>query len=611
MSPVRHPATGIMAASLVALGLAGCPGPVDPPAPTTSKRPRASATPTQAPATATPTAPATATDPPASATPVGATPTPTPTPATGTPDPTASATLTPPPIGPPPSGRTLTLTGRVHDDAGAGVPNATITATSLDTRAAFTGSVQADAEGRYSLPGVPEGANVEVVAGKASFTTRKRVSAYIEGQENVTDFGTLADESGPGASFFLAARLEIDRLEPDAAMLAKGQLGFTLVLSHPLDATNQGRMLGALRVWPANEAAAPRGDSNKDDDEDLSKGPDTGAARPEPVIESDQSNDGYVVDYAIKDQSPFLAGAVRAGGAWNAEGTRLSFGFAAPLIRGAAKDARYQVGLVRSADAAKIEDTAGHPLGGNRNGDLGVLPTFPGNLLRNIFREDLPSVADDDRDGTITLAERWNSTHDTTRSFAVPKDSTAPKLIAVRVVKDVTGDFRIELQFDEPLAAYNGTRDGEAAKSLDGDDDRDGDVDLADFIRNYTFVLGDAVGATAAVEMDGWKSSSDLSVDPRGVTTFGGASETRGRELAFDVTAVAFRRRLDEASTGQVVLDVDEANPSVVRLTIKGRANWLDPAVKELRVRVVGVADPAGNGIGQTQATRDRLTVAL
>jgi hypothetical protein len=59
------------------------------------------------------------------------------------------------------------------------------------------------------------------------------------------------------------------------------------------------------------------------------------------------------------------------------------------------------------------------------------------------------------------------------------------------------------------------------------------------------------------------------------------------------------------------VIDVDETDPRVVRLTIKGRPNFLAPAVKELKIRVAGLADPAGNGIGRAQADRDVKTVAL
>lgn len=590
--------TRVALATVIALALAGCPGAESPVTPTASKAPRkASPTPT--------------------ATPKPTSPLPTigggsPTPASPVTSPTPSAaTASASPAGPAPSGKTLEIAGTAFDEDGGKLAGVTIAARSLDDRAAFTGSATTGSDGAWKLAGVPEGVNVEVVASKAGYTTRRRVSAYTNGFDATTDFGAAGGKNSAAAAAFLGKYPEITAIEPDAATLAAGRIGFKLQFSAPFDAAEQARIAAAVRVWPANEAAAPEGDADDEDDEDLADAPDTGAVLPEPIIETDQDADGYQVDYAIKEGTAFLAaGAVKPKASWSSDGKTLTYAFDAPLTRARKAVAAYHVGLVRGADQTAIEDQDGDPLGTNRHGDPGGAPPLAGNLLRNVFREEVLSIADEDGNGTITAAERWTSTHDTVVTLELPPDDAPPKPTAVKVVPDVAGSFRIEITFSEPMAVFNGKVDGRAAGSLDGDRDRDSFVDDANFLRNYTFVLGGAAGEAAGVTMDGFDAGEDLDPDPRVSSTFGIAGD-RKEEFAFSLAALAFSRRIESASTGEIVVDVAEDDPRIVRLTIKGRANWLDAGAKELRVRVEGVADPAGQAITSAAADAATVTTAI
>ncbi len=604
----RHPARrlGIIAAIALAVALAGCPGET-PVTPTSSKAPRkASPSPR---ATATATAPLPTLTPGATATP-GPNGTASPV-AQASPSPGASPSGTPLPVGPPPSGQKLAVGGTVYDEAGSQVVGATVKAKSLDQRAAFEGTATTDGDGRWSIKDVPEGANVEITATKAGFTTRRRVAAFTAGFDASTDFGAAGGKNSAAAAAFISKYPEIALLEPDTAALAAGRIGFKLILSSPLAAADQARFLAAVRVWPANDAAAPEGDADDDDDENLASLPDTGAVLPEPIIENDEAADGYEVDYVVKEATAFLsAGGVKPTGSWSADGTTLTFAFNAPLTRARRENARYHVGLVRGTDAQAMKDTDGDALGTNRHGEFSGSSPLAGNLLRNLFREEVLSIADEDGNGTITAAERWTSTHDTVHTLALAGDDAPPRPTAVKVVKDVSGHFRIELTFSEPMTVYNGKPDGRAHVSLDGDRDRDGFLDDANALHHYTFALGAAAGDTAGVTLNGFTSGTDLDPDPRTVSTFGIEGD-RKKEFAFSLGAAAFQRRLENASTGEVIVDVAEDDPRIVRLTIKNRANWLDAGVKELRVRVEDVADPSGQTITGAAADANTLTTAI
>ena len=64
-------------------------------------------------------------------------------------------------------------------------------------------SAATSADGSWVVNNVPEGVNVEVVASKQGWTSRRRVASFqaSANERRMMDFGTPGSQTGPGAAF--------------------------------------------------------------------------------------------------------------------------------------------------------------------------------------------------------------------------------------------------------------------------------------------------------------------------------------------------------------------------------------------------------------------------
>ncbi|MDB5100895.1 MAG: hypothetical protein JWM80_5316 [Cyanobacteria bacterium RYN_339] len=198
--------------SLAVLLLSGCvPGPASATlAPAATPTPGPTAAPTASPVTTSPPAPA----------------------ATGTP------TATPKPISSAPAGCCgpyPVVTGTVFDEAGAPVDGALVRVTSLDASVSYRGSTTT-AAGKWVINNIPRGLNVELVASKDGWTSRRRVGSYDiqANQQNVVNFD---------GAYFISSYPEVARVEHKP-----GSVVFTL--SETLDDVNRRRFEDNLRLVP-------------------------------------------------------------------------------------------------------------------------------------------------------------------------------------------------------------------------------------------------------------------------------------------------------------------------------------------------------------------------
>ncbi|MEB3197033.1 MAG: carboxypeptidase-like regulatory domain-containing protein, partial [Candidatus Sericytochromatia bacterium] len=107
-------------------------------------------------------------------------------------DATGTAAPSLPPAAPAASGEKVIVSGNVYDEKGATVDGATIIVKSLDKTAPYEFSTTTT-QGSYVLNSVPEGANVEIIASKDGWTSRRRVGSFQKaatGKKNIIDFGT-------------------------------------------------------------------------------------------------------------------------------------------------------------------------------------------------------------------------------------------------------------------------------------------------------------------------------------------------------------------------------------------------------------------------------------
>jgi hypothetical protein len=243
-----------VAGSLSLAMLTGCPAATPGGTLTPSNAPGSSTTPASTlpasttPASTTPGTPGSTT--PASTTPASTTPGSTAGPSTAVSAPVAS-------------GATVVVGGKVYDEAGATVDGAVITVNSLLASAPYTATVTAS-QGSYVLNAIPAGVNLEIVATKDNWTSRRRVASFQADNKNnnTVDFGGTQD--APGTAYFISKYPEIASTNPiyDATNVDNSTVSYQITLSEPLDSTNQSRFANSLRLIPADSYAAPDNDKS-------------------------------------------------------------------------------------------------------------------------------------------------------------------------------------------------------------------------------------------------------------------------------------------------------------------------------------------------------------
>jgi len=481
-------------------------------------------------------------------------------------------------------------------------------------------------QGSWVVNNVPEGANVEVVATRGGWTSRRRVGSFQQqatGRRNVVNFGAAggnaADNSDDttGESYFISNYPEIVSTEPktEATGVDNQKLSFKLRLSEPIDEDNRDNLVNALTILPANKEA--NGDENfgvgGSDLENKAQGTD-----------NSDGTDGFLVSgfqYKIEEGSTFLGKTDRdVTATWNAEGTELTFAFDATLLANDNNECKYQAVLIRSGATADdiIEDEDNNELGTSKSGKLGSYPG-DGQIIANAFKE-VDLSANNLEISSETGSSNWSSTHDSAANWEIKRDETDPKLTAVDVSKNVDNKHtRIELTFSEGMAAYNGTTAGYSDIKLVDTDPGAGITfgGLADLENNYRFALGDKVGDTEDVNLsDKPVLGETRKLDPRdidgdAVDAAFGADEELEEDFTFENVAVdttgAASIDAGAIGTGELFVEVDDSNPNTVLIWIKGRSDYFAGKASEIKAYVEGVADPAGNKISDNDAEKNQV----
>ena len=620
MAFTRTQMVAAVAGTLSLAVLTGCPA-----NPTATGTPAPGASASAAPAAAGSTAPTTA--PAATAAPTAA-PSASMAPSTA-PSGTGSAgpSVAPSASAPAPSGDKVIVSGNVYDEEGATVDGALITVKSLDTSVPYTATATTS-QGSWVVNNVPEGANVEVVATKGGWTSRRRTASFQKqatGRKNIVNFGAAGGnastdaEDATGESYFISDYPEIASTEPktDATGVDSQKLSFKLRVSEPLDEDSRDTLKDSLTILPANTEArgatlASNFDLETGEDDDASDG-----------------TSGFTVTgvnaggfgYSIREGSTFLGNSDRdVTATWNAEGTELTFSFDATLLSDDNDEAKYQAVLLSQGTATenKIEDEDGNQLGTDSDGDLKGYPAA-NVIIANTFREIDLSAADTVTGGATTDRGEvnWATTHDSAVNWEIKRDETDPKLTAVDVSDDVDGDFRIELTFSEGMAAYNNTTTG----AYDQTGIEDG------LQANFRFSIGDKPGDTEDVDLSDGTVTNITTVPVTTVVAdrLGNDDSEMEKRYSFDQALVQNNQSTEDGgittdvtsvddadlTAGEIYVEVDEDNPNTVFVWIKDRPNYFDSKVSEIKAYIDTVKDPAGNSISDNDAEDNQVRASI
>jgi hypothetical protein len=628
----RNSMVATVAGSLSIALLAGCPTTTTPPVATPTP---GTGTPTVAPTMAPSMAPTNG---------------PTAAPTTPTGSPGASTVPTTPASAPAPTGKTTIVGGNVYDEAGATVDGAVVKVNSLDTSVPYTASTTT-ASGSYVVNNVPEGANVEIIVSKDGWTSRRRVGSFQTQStiKNEVNFGGNATNTNgtadAGQAYFISKYPEITAVDPvyDASNVSWQSVSYKMTLSEALDDVNRRRFEDAVRLFPANSYAVPENDNSTTVAAVFSgaTGPSLGGQNPQAFNLKDQkltvgsanssldrmveptmvvagslysapttpnhANSGATPDqvpwdYAIKKGTLFLDDSTtRAAITWNADFTQATLTFAAPLIADRTNNAKYQVGLVAPSATDKIVDKDNNQLGTDSTGSLQNYPAV-GRLIHGTVRQ--PDLA---LNQATSAGMRWIQTHQDAALFSTEVDSKDPKLTSVAYTKNLGASSRFEFTFDEPMAAYNGRSGGHVHTAL-----RDGS-----FLRFTTIAVSDRAGGTKNVNLKGTSGSGNLVVTTTNASFGNSSTYEKEHALAgpnanqFPVglanygTAVATAEGANAAGT--YLVTIDPRNPKTVFVYVLNVQNMFTTNVTELKARVEGISDPAGNSIKSADADNNQL----
>lgn len=195
-----------------------------------------SAEPTTAPSAA-PTAEATSA--PTAEPPIDVNPTPTPV-STSTPDVGATPTPLPSATSDISVIETTTFNGKVYDDTNAPLDGVSIKARSLNGSVPFE-ATSTTAGGTYSFNNVPSGVQIEIVASRSGFTTRRRIEVLKSNKQgdpnaNKYDFGTDGSTGSGSAANALSDKPEVVSVTPGRnGSGVDPKTSFVLTFSEPMD----------------------------------------------------------------------------------------------------------------------------------------------------------------------------------------------------------------------------------------------------------------------------------------------------------------------------------------------------------------------------------------
>ena len=597
----RKQMVAAVAGTLSLAVLTGCPAATAPTPPTTST-----------PASAAPSAPASVA-PPASTAPTTA-------PSTepgATTEPGASPTTNA--SAPPPSGKLVIVSGNVYNEEGATVNDAVITVKSLDTSVPYEATATTNA-GSWVVNNVPEGANVEIVASKDGWTSRRRVGSFQQqatGRRNVINFGAAGgsagtnDDDATGEAYFISDYPEITATTPvhEATGVEANTVSYKLTFSEPLSVDSRANFDDVFHILPANRYAAnsttgfvtneatldfDRGEDNLSNDgigataDTLAEFVDLGGVT------------GGADTYSLGEGDTFLGSSSnRMRGTWNEAGTEVTYTLNAGLLTDDNNAAKYQAVLVVDNAADELRDMNNKNLGTNKDGGHTSFEAA-GGFIYNAFKElDLSADHEQKNSASAAIAKglaNWASTHSTVSTFELIEDDTDPVLTAVDVT-DEDNDLRIAMTFSEPMAAYGGNGAGITHASVTT-------------TTNYTFMLGEKTGDIKDDQLDDVARSLGVTAGAAvydDTLKIEAATQVNGygKEFDFGTTPKATARveagLSADGGAADIFIEVDKDDPKVVLFWIENGKDAFSN-VDELGVRAEGVADPAGNAIRDQEA---------
>jgi hypothetical protein len=492
---------------------------------------------------------------------------------------------------PPASGKTVIVGGTIYNEKDATVDGATVTVKSLDASVPYSATVQS-VSGSYVVNNVPEGANVEVVVTKDGWTSRRRVQSFQQsatGQRNLLNFGgPEVSGDATGESYFISDYPEISATSPahDQKSVDGTKLVYKVTLSEALDADSRDAFEKDFVIFPVNEAAGSLADSEKTDIEKNEKAnTETGVIASNNVPSYDITDD---FTYTLRLNNQFLNSTTnKMRASWNAAGTEVTFTFDGNLKTDDATSAEYQAALFNIA-AENIEDASGNALGTDA-GTFG-LPDAK-ELIQDTFAD--PDLA----------GGSWSTTHKSAISFELKRDETDPKLKSVDTFES-DDDLRIQLEFTEPMAAYAGNNKGSFGAGVFA-------------LTNYSFMLGEDSGDLDAEELDGIADIAGENTTSINDVAFNGTSSpaipAATSEFVFDYTvptAFATQTTLEKNTTASICIEVDPEAPTFVNIWVRDGAYLINDR-RQIKARVAGVADPAGNAISGTDADKNLISASI
>jgi hypothetical protein len=397
------------------------------PAPTQNVDPSASpsaaptATPSAAPsaeATASPSAEPTAVPS------VEATPTPAPTA-----DPGASATPTPLPSATSDISviETTTFNGKVYDDTNAPLDGVTIKARSLNSSVPFEVTTTT-AGGTYSFNNAPSGVQIEIVATRSGFTTRRRVEVLKSNKQgdpnaNKYDFGTDGSDGSGSAANALSDKPEVVSVTPGRnASGIDAKTTFVLNFSEPMD-RNSVEDAFSVHVFEDQRLSIHTQDFRPTirfemTDNTFSQLNGFGGGG---YSDSDSINTASLV----WDESDFTA-------TWNADDTQVTFTFADEKL------------LPTDKDSDKVPDYMVSFYAGLSFGKREIMPEVSGKTLK-------------DKSG-ILRRDNWfkltDGNFESYFKFAIKTDEVKPQVNAVIATSSEGGSLRgdaIKVRFSERM----------------------------------------------------------------------------------------------------------------------------------------------------------------
>lgn len=501
--------------------------------------------------------------------------------ATATPSSGATGTATPT-IAPSATTATGILKGQVYQASAQFAPDGTtVTVTSLDANHPYTANVQT-ASGAYVVNGVPQDVQVQVTATRPGWTSRSRVLVLraFDPQfpnRNVYNFGGPSSTDDPaGPAFYLSDYPEIQSVEPvdQDTSRPNDTMTFKLVVSEPLDVTNQRRLASAFLLIPNNQEAEGPNEAL----------PDANATSAQLSGLRVGANPLVTPAYRYRQNSGFMNGLAVSSFKWDADGRTATFSLNAPVKTGSEKEGEYAFLLVSQDDKSISDGT--NALGMDANGNWGGYSK--GGIIYSAVKK-AGLVLNDAIVGKDS--DRWVQTHQSWTSFSVARDTVAPKVSSVTARRNYVDNSsqafdRLEITFSKPMVAFPNEQSA-ALLSLN----------------NYAF-------AAAATE-DALASRNVNSVNAQSISPAATIDDIR---TAFDSTAGAYVNT-DSASLGNFSIKLSVNDPKTVILSMPAGAIPLDSNFIKVYVGTdsdatstaasIGkvVADPAGNNIDTTANT--------